>query len=141
MRLDSQIELGFLSAPLLKKQFDVLVMTMEEEGGGKVKLGLGIGVDCYGDDHNGTEEVVVGKKKKKYGGGGLTASQLHELEQQALIYKHFAANLPVPFHLVLPIWKSVAASFGSSNAAAINRQYPSCKSNLFPLMSFNFYTN
>ncbi|XP_020413420.1 growth-regulating factor 9 isoform X3 [Prunus persica] len=107
------------------KQFDVLVMTMEEEGGGKVKLGLGIGVDCYGDDHNGTEEVVVGKKKKKYGGGGLTASQLHELEQQALIYKHFAANLPVPFHLVLPIWKSVAASFGSSNAAAINRQYPS----------------
>ncbi|XP_021826050.1 growth-regulating factor 7 isoform X2 [Prunus avium] len=100
-------------------------MTMEEEGGGKVKLGLGIGVDCYGDDRNGTEEVVVGKKKKKYGGGGLTASQLHELEQQALIYKHFAANLPVPFHLVLPIWKSVAASFGSSNAAAIYRQYPS----------------
>ncbi|PQM41946.1 growth-regulating factor 9 isoform X1 [Prunus yedoensis var. nudiflora] len=89
-----------------------------------VKLGLGIGVDCYGDDRNGTEEVVVGKKKKKYG-GGLTASQLHELEQQALIYKHFAANLPVPFHLVLPIWKSVAASFGSSNAAAIYRQYPS----------------
>jgi hypothetical protein len=27
-----------------------------------------------------------------------------------LIYRYFAAGAPVPVHLVLPVWKSVAAS-------------------------------
>ncbi|XP_064934921.1 growth-regulating factor 12-like [Musa acuminata AAA Group] len=40
----------------------------------------------------------------------FTFMQLQELEHQALIYKYMAAGLPVPVHLVLPIWKSVAAS-------------------------------
>ncbi|RRT85565.1 hypothetical protein BHE74_00001899 [Ensete ventricosum] len=44
----------------------------------------------------------------------FTFMQLQELEHQALIYKYMAAGLPVPVHLVLPIWKSVAASsFGA----------------------------
>ncbi|URD80614.1 QLQ [Musa troglodytarum] len=50
----------------------------------------------------------------------FTFMQLQELEHQALIYKYMAAGLPVPVHLVLPIWKSVAASsFGPY-------VYPSC---------------
>ncbi|RWW13815.1 hypothetical protein GW17_00022460 [Ensete ventricosum] len=50
----------------------------------------------------------------------FTFMQLQELEHQALIYKYMAAGLPVPVHLVLPIWKSVAASsFG-------HYCYPSC---------------
>ncbi|CAL9094690.1 unnamed protein product [Musa textilis] len=50
----------------------------------------------------------------------FTFMQLQELEHQALIYKYMAAGLPVPVHLVLPIWKSVAtSSFGAYH-------YPSC---------------
>ena len=40
----------------------------------------------------------------------LTFMQQQELEHQVLIYRYFAAGAPVPVHLVLPIWKSVAAS-------------------------------
>ncbi|KAG0458808.1 hypothetical protein HPP92_021936 [Vanilla planifolia] len=45
----------------------------------------------------------------------FTFMQMQELEQQALIYKYMVAGLPVPLHLVLPIWKSVAASAYGSN--------------------------
>ncbi|XP_028552001.1 growth-regulating factor 10 [Dendrobium catenatum] len=40
----------------------------------------------------------------------FTFMQMQELEHQALIYKYMAGGLPVPLHLVLPIWKSVAAA-------------------------------
>ncbi|KAI3960450.1 hypothetical protein MKW92_013564 [Papaver armeniacum] len=40
-------------------------------------------------------------------------SMIAQFEHQALIYKHMAAGVPVPFHLVVPIWKSLASSFGS----------------------------
>ncbi|KAG1362346.1 putative Growth-regulating factor 10 [Cocos nucifera] len=50
----------------------------------------------------------------RLGGGysrpAFTFMQLQELEHQALIYKYMVAGVPVPLHLVLPIWKSVAAS-------------------------------
>ncbi|KAK1274324.1 Growth-regulating factor 12 [Acorus gramineus] len=44
------------------------------------------------------------------GKSGFTFLQLQELEHQALIFKYMVASVPVPFHLVLPIWKSVAGS-------------------------------
>ncbi|URE25046.1 QLQ [Musa troglodytarum] len=50
----------------------------------------------------------------------FTFMQLQELEHQALIYKYMAAGLPVPVQLVLPIWKSVAAS------SFDHYSYPSC---------------
>ncbi|KAG6515644.1 growth-regulating factor 10-like isoform X1 [Zingiber officinale] len=53
----------------------------------------------------------------------FTFMQLQELEHQALIFKYMAAGLPVPLHLVLPIWKSVAAS------SFVHCHYPS---RLFP---------
>ncbi|XP_068650301.1 growth-regulating factor 10-like [Aristolochia californica] len=46
------------------------------------------------------------------GKSAFTFLQLQELEHQALIFKYMAAGVPVPFHLVLPIWKSVVSSGG-----------------------------
>lgn len=43
---------------------------------------------------------------------GFTVFQLQELQLQSLIYKYMEARLPVPHHLLLPIWKSLAASLG-----------------------------
>ena len=61
---------------------------------------------------------------------GFTEAQRKELEEQAVINRHISAGLPVPLHLLLPIWKSVAASLGPSNPT-IYKHYPSCKSFLF----------
>ncbi|XWS38466.1 hypothetical protein CRYUN_Cryun19dG0133700 [Craigia yunnanensis] len=43
---------------------------------------------------------------------GFTVFQLQELQLQSLIYKYMEAGLPVPHHLLLPIWKSVVSSLG-----------------------------
>ncbi|XP_072957412.1 growth-regulating factor 12-like [Typha angustifolia] len=59
-------------------------------------LGLGLGL--------GASPASCSQKR------AFTFMQLQELEHQALIYKYMAAGVPVPVHLVLPIWKSVAAS-------------------------------
>ncbi|KAM0876882.1 hypothetical protein ACQ4PT_035875 [Festuca glaucescens] len=63
-------------------------------------LGLGLGL---GGDSRGVEAQATAKS-------ALTFMQQQELEHQVLIYRYFAAGAPVPVHLVLPIWKSVAAS-------------------------------
>ncbi|XP_062146631.1 growth-regulating factor 10-like isoform X2 [Alnus glutinosa] len=46
---------------------------------------------------------------------GFTIFQLQELQLQTLIYKHMGAGLPVPYHLLLPIWKSVESSLVGPN--------------------------
>ena len=91
-----------------------------------IKLGLGIGVG------SGQSTVI------KQGKSGFTPAQLRELEQQSLISKYMVAGLPVPVHLVLPIWKSVASSFGSTDGG-IYKQYPSCKSNCEVFVSLLAY--
>ncbi|KAJ3706689.1 hypothetical protein LUZ61_010394 [Rhynchospora tenuis] len=63
-------------------------------------LGLRLGLDSGVTSGNGD-----GATKPAF-----TFMQLQELEHQALIYKYMSAGVPVPVHLVLPIWKSVAAS-------------------------------
>lgn len=79
-----------------------------------MELGLGIGAD--------SPRIKDGKSL-------FTRAQLHELQQQLLIFRYIAAGLPVPPPLVLPIWKSGASFFGSAvGIAAISRQFPSCKS-------------
>lgn len=99
---------------------------IEGEEGGVVKeksqfieLSLGICADGYG----GPSHVTINQRK---GTPPITANQLHELNQQALIFKYIVAGTPVPFPLVFPIWKSVASSFGSVNGGIYN-QFPSCK--------------
>ncbi|KAF8379345.1 hypothetical protein HHK36_028779 [Tetracentron sinense] len=69
--------------------------------GGSPGLGLGLGLGL---------ESGFG-----HGKCGFTFLQLQELEHQALIFKYIVAGVPVPFHLVLPIWKSVASSFTGFN--------------------------
>ncbi|KAH7664635.1 Growth-regulating factor protein [Dioscorea alata] len=56
----------------------------------------------------------------------FTFLQWQELQHQALIYKYMAAGIPVPLHLVVPIWKSVAAaSSSSSTSSSSSHHYPS----------------
>ncbi|XP_059634015.1 growth-regulating factor 3-like isoform X2 [Cornus florida] len=80
------------------------------EGSPSIKFGLGIGVCSGGPSH-----LIQ---------SGFTPVQLHELNLQALIFKYIVAGLPVPFHLLLPIRKSVEAHFGSANGGIYN-QFPS----------------
>ncbi|KAI8023639.1 Growth-regulating factor 12 [Camellia lanceoleosa] len=87
-----------------------------EESSPSIKLGLGIGDCCSG-----------GESHVKPAAAALlfTSAQLHEFHQQDLIFKYIAAGLPVPFHLIFPIWRSVATSFGGSANAGIYNLYPS----------------
>jgi hypothetical protein len=57
---------------------------------------------------------------------GFTIFQLQELQLQTLIYKHMGAGLPVPYHLLLPIWKSVESSLVGPNGV-LPPVYTSCK--------------
>ncbi|KAF3448444.1 hypothetical protein FNV43_RR09157 [Rhamnella rubrinervis] len=62
---------------------------------------------------------------------GFTFLQLQELQLQALIYKYMEAGFPVPYHLLLPIWKSFAASLGILNGGVLS-DYPSFLGNISP---------
>lgn len=75
-------------------------------------LGLGLSV-------GGTAESASSSAASACG-GGFTFMQMQEFHHQALIFKHMVTGIPVPIHLILPIWKSVAASYGPHH-------YPSCK--------------
>ncbi|XVF79919.1 hypothetical protein PTKIN_Ptkin15bG0029200 [Pterospermum kingtungense] len=88
--------------------------TQEEknEPSPSIKLGLGI-------DGNTLEKRVMEQRE-----GVLTTAQLHELQLQALIFKHIASGIPVPVNLVMPVRKSVASSFGSAHGR-VYEQYPS----------------
>ncbi|KAG2681346.1 hypothetical protein I3760_11G140600 [Carya illinoinensis] len=70
-----------------------------ENGSAPVGLNLELG---HGSDHS-TKSC------------GFTVLQLQELQLQAFIYKYMEAALPVPYHLLLPLWKSVASSLGGLN--------------------------
>ncbi|KAG8059881.1 hypothetical protein GUJ93_ZPchr0002g26021 [Zizania palustris] len=71
-----------------------------------VGLGLGLGLSC---DERDVEALPAEAQKAT---AALTFMQQQELEHQVLIYRYFAAGAPVPVHLVLPVWNSVASSFG-----------------------------
>ncbi|KAJ6328486.1 hypothetical protein OIU77_010222 [Salix suchowensis] len=86
---------------------------LSEESAPSMKLSLGIGAGDLDDD----DRHVFPQ---------LTETQLHELKQQALIFKYIVAGLPVPLDLVVPIWHSVASSsLVSFSGADIYRQIPS----------------
>ncbi|KAJ6415294.1 hypothetical protein OIU84_004143 [Salix udensis] len=46
-----------------------------------------------------------------------------ELQLQSLIYKYIQAGFPVPFQLVLPIWRSVATSLGGLSSSPLYLEY------------------
>lgn len=68
-------------------------------------LGLGLAV-------GGKEVAEVDQSPNSSAKVGFTFMQMQEFHHQALIFKHMVAGIPVPIHLILPIWKSVAASYG-----------------------------
>ncbi|KAK3194975.1 hypothetical protein Dsin_026285 [Dipteronia sinensis] len=84
---------------------------VEKEGSQVIKLDLG---NC--EEKN--------RPLIKYSETVLNPAQLFEFKQQALIFKYMRAGLPVPVQLVIPIWKTVASSFGS-DCGGIYKQYPS----------------
>ncbi|PIA49853.1 hypothetical protein AQUCO_01300537v1, partial [Aquilegia coerulea] len=75
-----------------------------------------------GTDEGGERKVVtsvgldlgLGSNTIKHGKSTFTFLQLQELEHQALIYKYMAAGIPVPSHLVLPIWKSLGNTYAGT---------------------------
>ncbi|KAF8768625.1 hypothetical protein HU200_007175 [Digitaria exilis] len=71
-------------------------------------LGLGLGAGGSGGGERDADASAATAAPKRP--SALTFMQQQELEHQVLIYRYFAAGAPVPVHLVLPIWKSVAAS-------------------------------
>ena len=95
---------------------------LSEESAPSMKLSLGIGAGDLDDD----DRHVFPQ---------LTETQLHELRQQALIFKYIVAGFRVPLDLVVPIWHSVASSsLVSFSGADIYRQFPSCKSLFFSVV-------
>lgn len=81
-----------------------------ETGSAPVGLNLELG---HGSDHS-TKSCC------------FTILQLQELQLQALIYKYMEAALPVPYNLLLPLWKSVSSSLGVLNDA-VPLGHTSCK--------------
>ncbi|KAF7090444.1 hypothetical protein CFC21_111277 [Triticum aestivum] len=72
-------------------------------------LGLGLGLGLGGDSR-GEQQAFQARAAAAAAKSALTFMQQQELEHQVLIYRYFAAGAPVPVNLVLPIWKSIAAS-------------------------------
>ena len=56
----------------------------------------------------------------------FTEAQRRELDLQVLIFNHFACNLPLPHHLVLPFFNSAGAGSGTfgSGFGNFRKQFP-----------------
>ncbi|KAL5817719.1 hypothetical protein ACOSQ3_026097 [Xanthoceras sorbifolium] len=85
---------------------------METNGRGEGSPSIGLGLELG----SGSGSRPTRYKTKTC---GFTIFQMQELELQSLIYKYMEAGLPVPSHLVVPIWKSVASSF-----SGLHQLYP-----------------
>lgn len=57
--------------------------------------------------------------------GSFTFLQLQELQHQMLIYKYMETGLPVPYHLLIPICKSLATSFPALKGMLTSLFFPS----------------
>ncbi|CAK9155220.1 unnamed protein product [Ilex paraguariensis] len=78
---------------------------------------LGLGIDAFGSGRSHVNAIT------HHGKSAFTAAQEYELHQQALIFKYMVSGLPIPFHLVLPIWKSSGSSIGAASGG-IHNQFP-----------------
>ncbi|KAJ7003944.1 growth-regulating factor 10-like [Populus alba x Populus x berolinensis] len=83
---------------------------------GSPPLGLGLELGRGGSSLRPTISC-----KKPY---GFTVLQLQELQLQSLICTYIQAGFPVPYDLVLPIWRSVATSLGGLSSR-LCQLYPS----------------
>ncbi|KAL3814900.1 hypothetical protein ACJIZ3_016168 [Penstemon smallii] len=81
----------------------------------KINLDLGIGRIGSGQKEN--KKIIKPEKEESF----FTAFQFHDFSNQILVYNFIASGLPIPFHLLLPIWTSVFNCYGSD----IYKRYPS----------------
>lgn len=98
---------------------------VEEEESGSIGLGLelGSGSGSGSRSRSGNNRSIAACYKTNRS-CGFTIFQIQELQLQSLIFKYMEAGLPVPSHLVLPIWKSVASSFNGLLAGGLHQLYP-----------------
>ncbi|EEF51037.1 conserved hypothetical protein [Ricinus communis] len=101
-------------------------LTMERHGSGSPPIGLGLALGRSGsiDHHQHHRPIPATGYTKSSSSCGFTILQLQELQLQSLIYKYIEAGCPVPYNLVLPIWKSVSSSLGNLNST-LYQLYPS----------------
>ena len=107
------------SERVMETNWSSLSASVHQEDGSSVpqiglSLELGRGSEMLCDEDH---KVVVNNKNRPLF-QGFTILQLQELQLQALIFKYIEAALPVPYHLLLPIWQSFSSSLAS---------YPTCK--------------
>lgn len=105
---------------------------------------VGIGPTIWGDVRDMNTNISVGGDglNLQLGHGsshsrkscGFTIFQLQELQLQSLIYKYMEARLPVPYHLLVPIWKSVT-SLGGPNGV-VPPGYTSCKYSIDDILQY-----
>lgn len=91
---------------------------IENDGSPSVKLVLG-----YEGSGHVKREVKDREEESKC---GFTEAQWHELYLHAVIFKYIQCGLPVPLHLVLPIWRSVSSCITSDNSVFF-KQFSGCK--------------
>ncbi|KAL5727922.1 hypothetical protein ACHQM5_001061 [Ranunculus cassubicifolius] len=72
------------------------------------------GTEMVGEGNSVGLDLGLGPGASPHGKPCFTFFQLQELEHQALIYKYMAAGIPVPSHLVLPIWKSLGSTYAGT---------------------------
>lgn len=82
-----------------------------EESSSLVKLELGIA---------GCGHINPVRQKQEKAESSFTAEQLRELYYQTLVFNFIAYGLPVPFHFLLPIWKSIFQSDPSCEYSILN---------------------
>lgn len=103
-------------------------------------LGLGLGGGGSGERDADASPATATATATPKRPSALTFMQQQELEHQVLIYRYFAAGAPVPVHLVLPIWKSVAASSFGPQRFPSRKHQPPPTSFFFSSRSYLFRT-
>ncbi|XP_065858907.1 growth-regulating factor 10-like [Euphorbia lathyris] len=82
-------------------------LRMKRNGSPPIGLGLALGIG------GSTDKEKASSGAKSY---GFTILQRQELQLQTAIYRYIEARSPVPYHLILPIWRCVSTSFGTLNS-------------------------
>ncbi|GAV79591.1 WRC domain-containing protein/QLQ domain-containing protein [Cephalotus follicularis] len=77
------------------------------EGNGSPPIGLGLELG---------RGSIPRSSCRRESSSGFTIFQLQELQLQSLIYRYMEAGVPVPYHLIAPIWKSFASSLSALNS-------------------------
>ena len=92
--------------------------------------------DDHHDLYDDYDQLVEKKECRKCSVVRFTEEQLEELNRQLLIFKYFVWGIPVPFQLLISLWRK----FSCSSLPQDSQSFPICKSNsiLFDNL-FNYF--